>query len=163
MKSLLLLRHAKSSWKDPDLDDHDRPLNDRGRLEAPRIGRLLQGEKLLPDLVLSSTAERARATAQAVVEASSYEGTVRFHLELYLAPPSTYVDVLRSLDGDRERVLMIGHNPGIEDLVEILTGEEKRMSTAALAWIELPVARWADLRARTRGTLRRLWRAKDLE
>ena len=105
----------------PDLDDHDRPLNDRGRLEAPRIGRLLQDEKLLPDLVLSSTAERARATAQAVVEASSYEGTVRFHLELYLAPPSTYVDVLRSLDGDRERVLMIGHNPGIEDLVEILT------------------------------------------
>ena len=78
MKLLLILRHAKSSWKDPDLDDHDRPLNKRGRRDAPRMGRLLRKEDLLPDLILSSTAVRARMTAEMVADASRYRGPLEF-------------------------------------------------------------------------------------
>jgi phosphohistidine phosphatase len=73
MKSILILRHAKSSRKDPDLTDHDRPLNKRGKRDAPRMGRLLRKENLVPDIIISSTAMRARATAQAVAKASGYK------------------------------------------------------------------------------------------
>jgi phosphohistidine phosphatase len=74
MKSVLILRHAKSSWKDPDLPDHDRPLNKRGKHDAPLMGRLLKREDLVPDVIISSTAMRARATAEAVAKGSGYKG-----------------------------------------------------------------------------------------
>ena len=83
MKSILLLRHAKSSRKDPDLTDHDRPLNKRGKRDAPRMGRLLKKEHLVPDIIISSTAIRARSTAEAVAKASGYKGDITFNRSLY--------------------------------------------------------------------------------
>src|SRR3990172_12140295 len=85
MKTLMLLRHAKSSWKDAEVPDHDRPLNKRGKKTAPQMGRLLSTEGLVPDLILSSTAVRARETAKAVAKDSSYKGPTELLDSLYLA------------------------------------------------------------------------------
>ena len=90
MKTLLILRHAKSDWETPDVADHDRPLNGRGKRDAPRMGRLLRDENLVPDLIISSTAKRARKTAKLVAEASGYEGEIRLAETLYLAGPEAY-------------------------------------------------------------------------
>jgi phosphohistidine phosphatase len=163
MKTLLLLRHAKSSWDDPELDDHDRPLNARGRRDAPRIGRLVRDEEIAPDIVLCSTAERARETAEAVAEATGYSGEVRFLRALYLAGPREIVAALKGLEPDVETAMVVGHNPGLEELVQSLTGQSEHLPTAALARIALPIARFGDLVPSGRGKLVRIWRPKDLD
>jgi phosphohistidine phosphatase len=162
-KTLMLLRHAKSSWKDPGCSDHDRPLNKRGKQAAPRMGQLLRQRKIVPDRVISSTAVRARATAQAVAEASGYEGKVQLSPELYLAAPASYIDVLRSIGGDPQRVLAVGHNPGIESLLAHLTGQELAMPTAALAVISVAIEGWDELSVHAAGELVGFWRPKQLD
>ncbi len=163
MKALLLMRHAKSSWKDGSLDDHDRPLKKRGRRAAPRMGRLLADEGLLPDLVLTSTALRAVETGRAVVEACGYVGPVQALAELYLATPETYVAALQRLGNEAERVLLVGHNPGLEVLVDGLSGRQVELPTAAIALIHLPIERWAGVALDRNGTLDRVWTPKSLE
>ena len=98
MKTLLILRHAKSSWKHAELPDHDRPLNDRGKRDAPRMGRLISDQQLRPTLVLSSTAKRARKTATKVVRSSEQLAEIQLCPEFYLADPDTYIGVLRAQD-----------------------------------------------------------------
>ena len=163
MKTLLILRHAKSSWKHAGLADHDRPLNRRGSRDAPRVGLLLRRQRLTPDLIVSSTAERARSTAAQVADGSGCGGPLELDRQLYLAEPEAVVDVVRGLGGEASRVLVVGHNPGLEELVARLTGRAEVLPTAALAQIELPLAEWADLRPFTRGRLAGLWRPRDLD
>ena len=129
MKLVLLLRHAKSSWKHPDLGDHDRPLNKRGKGDAPLMGRLLKREDLVPDIIISSTSLRARATAEAVAKASSFDGEIVLNKSLYAAGPEAYLHVIHALSNEYVRVLIVGHNPGLEELVELLTGEIHLLST----------------------------------
>jgi phosphohistidine phosphatase len=157
MKTLLLLRHAKSSWDAPDQPDHDRPLNDRGKRDAPRVGQLLNETRLRPALVLSSTAKRARKTAAKVLEAGGYALEVQLRRELYLADVGTWVRVLQALPDEANCVLAVGHNPGIEDLVQVLCGGRQTMPTAALAHVELPVDSWSQLTTSTPCELRMLW------
>jgi phosphohistidine phosphatase len=150
MKTLLILRHAKSSWKFPDLTDHDRPLNRRGKRDAPRMGRTLRERELVPDLVISSTATRAMDTASAVAKQSGYKGKrIKFE-SLYAAEPTAYLAVLRELADNYQRVLIVGHNPGIEELIEMLTGEIHIIPTCTLAQIEFDIEKWsAVLRRQT--------------
>ena len=162
MKTLLVLRHAKSSWSDSALDDHERPLNKRGRRDAPRMGELVKEHGLIPDLVISSDAVRARLTAKAVVEAACYEGEILLDQRLYMASPADMLSLLRTLPEKAETVMIVGHNPGLEELVLQLTGERQDMPTAALARIVLPVDQWRDLTPSTRGTLLGHWRPKEL-
>ena len=162
MKTLLVLRHAKSSWKDASLSDHDRPLNKRGRRDAPRMGPLIDQEALLPDLIVSSTARRARATADAVAEAAGHDAEILATEDLYHADIPQFADVLAALDGDPATVMVVAHNPGIEDVVEAFGGRYERMPTAALAQIELPIEQWADLTPTTAGRLLAVWRPKEL-
>jgi len=129
MKLVLLLRNAKSSWKHPDLGDHDRPLNKRGKGDAPLMGRLLKREDLVPDIIISSTSLRARATAEAVAKASSFDGEIVLNKSLYAAGPEAYLGVIHALSDEYVRVLIVGHNPGWEELVELLTGEIHLLST----------------------------------
>ncbi|MFQ5400457.1 MAG: histidine phosphatase family protein [Anaerolineae bacterium] len=163
MKTVLVLRHAKSSWAFADLGDHERPLNERGRRDAPRMGRLLRREGIVPELILSSTAERALATAEAVALDSGYEAEIEVLRRLYHAGPETYLDILRNMGDSVGRVMMVGHNPGMEELVTSLTGTWVRMPTAALAQIELPVAHWRELTDSVTGTLVNLWRPKEVK
>ncbi len=162
MKTLLVLRHAKSSWKHAETSDHDRPLNKRGKRDAPRMGRLVAERGLRPDVIVSSTARRARWTADEVAQHSGYEGTVQLERHLYLASPDEIVDVVRNVAGAAERVMVVGHNPGLEDLVSRLAGRPETLPTAALAEISLPIRSWKDLAVSSAGTLSGVWRPREL-
>lgn len=163
---LLILRHAKSSWKVSGLADHERPLNKRGLQDAPRMGWLLREEDLLPDLILSSTAVRARKTAEIVAEKSGYEGELEYRSDFYGAGPEAYLGALSSLTDEYSRVMVVGHNPGLEELLELLTGEFEKMPTAALAQVVLPIQTWRELsdieESSLEGELVNLWRPRDL-
>ena len=162
MKTLLVLRHGKSSWKDSGLADHDRPLNVRGRNDAPRLGRLLRDGGMVPDLIVSSTAIRARVTAKLVAKQAGYRGTVKHSRKLYLADAPEIIRVLGKVGGKASRLLVVGHNPGLEKLVAGLTGCTVMMPTAALVEVRLEVDKWSKLDASTRGRLVNLWPPRRL-
>ena len=163
MKTLLFLRHAKSSWKQTDVADHDRPLNKRGKQDAPRMGILLRQQQLTPDVIVSSTAARARCTADAVADACAFDGVVQLEPQLYLAAPAEILDVVRQGGGEAKRVLLVAHNPGLAETLARLTGKAEVFPTAALAQIQLPIDGWKDLRSSTRARLVNLWRPKELK
>jgi phosphohistidine phosphatase len=163
MKTLLVLRHAKSSWDHTALDDHERPLNTRGQRDGPRMGELVREHRLIPDIIISSDAVRARRTAEAVAKAAHHTGGVLLDPRLYAASPSDIVAVLRETrETNAGTVMIVGHNPGLEELVTLLTGERQDLPTAALAQIGLPIDRWRDLDVSTRGMLLGHWRPKEL-
>jgi phosphohistidine phosphatase len=162
MKTLLVLRHAKSSWSEPGLEDHERPLNERGRRDAPRVGDLLWEYGLIPDVVLSSDAVRARLTAEAVTDAARYAGEILLDPRLYMASPADIRSLLATVRENAETVMIVGHNPGLEQLVEHLTRVRHDLPTATLVQIDLPIDQWRDLTRSTRGTLVGLWRPEDL-
>ena len=162
MKNLLVLRHAKSSWSDAGLADHDRPLNSRGKKAAPRIGRLIRDEGIVPEVIASSTAKRARKTAELVAEHSGYTGDVELVEQLYHASPETYVDYLSGVPDSVTTALVIGHNPGIQDLVSQLGGSYESFPTATLARLELSIESWREFSLHTPAQLTNLWRPRDL-
>ena len=157
MPELLLLRHAKSDWKDNRLDDHDRPLAPRGLRAASRVGRFLREKGLEPDLVLCSTALRARETLDLVLTALASKPEISYLKTLYLAPPSRLLDILRRQNPETGRILLIGHNPGLERLALGLAqdtagpqaGPARRMAekypTAALTELAFENKSWAEI------------------
>lgn len=145
MKTLMLLRHAKSDWEDVSLPDFDRPLAARGRRDAPRVGKALRKRGSLPELIISSPAARAKATIDAVIKTAKLEGELRFDEAIYGASSAELMKVIRRLRDNIACSLLVGHNPGLEDLVERLTGSRDRMPTAALACIEFQIDRWEDV------------------
>ena len=165
---LLVLRHAKSAWEAPSLQDYDRPLSDRGWLNAPLIGRWMRDCGLIPELILSSPALRAKQTALAVAAELSFdEQTIDFKEHLYLADLSILLNTVRACDSAKTRILLVGHNPGLDALVEYLckskpprTNHGKLMTTAALAHIALPM-QWKNI-AQASGELKNLIRPKEL-
>ncbi len=162
MKTLLLMRHAKSSWKDTDVADHERPLNKRGRSDAPRMGQLLCDRELVPQVILSSSAARARQTAEALIKTSGFQGEISYLDRLYLAEADEYISALRELPDTIERVMVIGHNPGLESLLQVLSRRIESLPTAVIAHLVLPISRWSELSAETDGELVEIWRPKDL-
>jgi phosphohistidine phosphatase len=153
MKTLLLMRHAKSSWKHPENPDHERPLNKRGKKDAPLIGRLIKDKELIPQCILSSTACRATETAEIVVKSSGFEGKVDYLDSFYMAEPNAYLEGLQSLPDDIERVMIIGHNPGLEGLLQIISGRVESLPTSSIAHIVLPINQWKDLNLDIEGEL----------
>jgi phosphohistidine phosphatase len=151
VKRIAVLRHAKSSWDDPALDDFDRPLNDRGWKAARRIGRELRNRGLGLDLVLASTATRVRETLEGLQEKFELSAPIQFEQRIYLASEATLLALIRDLPDETESVLLVGHNPGLQSLLVDLTrndadGLRARIGvtypTAALAVVELPVSSW---------------------
>ena len=164
MKTLLLLRHAKSSWKDDSLPDHDRPLNKRGKQAAPRMGHLMKKQGLVPDLVLSSTARRARDTAEAAVKAAGHKEPIVFLEGLYLATAGELLEQARVVpDESVGRVLLVAHNPGMEDLVNVLAGTREPFPTAALAAFRIEIQSWRDLALGVEAKLVNVFRPRDLD
>jgi len=162
MKTLLILRHGKSSWKELSLPDHDRPLNKRGRRNAKMIGRLLASEGLTPELILSSTAERARRTARRVASAAGYEGEIDILPDLYLASPAAYLSRVALTSEALQRVMVVGHNPGLERHVTETTGAHERFPTAALAQVDFDIDAWPQV-IDAHGVLVNLWRPREME
>ena len=150
-KRLYLLRHAKSSWKQPELADHERPLAGRGRRAASAIARYLDEHGVAPALVLCSTARRARETYERI-EPALAAASVRYERQLYAASADTLHERLRSVPDGIDSVMLIGHNPAIEQLAHDLARPsperralETKFPTAALATLELACASWRDV------------------
>lgn len=159
MKDLLLLRHAKSSWGDPDTDDFDRPLNKRGRRAAASMARYLDAEGLRPGLVLCSAAQRTRETLEFLIASLGPRLPLHIEPKLYLADAATLFARLRRVPADIASVLVLAHNPGLQELALELAeaagaeGDalrermERKFPTAALARFRLKIDSWADLTA----------------
>ncbi len=161
MKMLLLLRHAKSSWEDTSLPDFERPLNERGLRAAPLVGKFMREQKIRPDLVLCSPAKRTRETIALVLEAAGIEPDIRYDERIYEASVGHLLEIISQIEDDKTEVMLVGHNPGFENLLERLTNESIRMPTAALARIALNAERWSEA-ALKGGQLERFVKAKEL-
>jgi phosphohistidine phosphatase len=155
MRVLLLMRHAKSSWRDDTLADHD-------RLDAPWMGRLLRREDRRPDLIVTSSAKRALDTAEAVARASGYDGEIRVNRALYGADEDDYWAVLRELPEMAATVLLVSHNPGLESFLSELTGHFERMPTGAVACLRLELAAWSELSEETSAQLLDVWLPRNV-
>lgn len=153
MKKVVLLRHAKSSWDNPELDDHDRPLNKRGRSASPVIGAWLAHKRHLPDRILCSTATRARQTLKRLELPEPALASVDFLPDLYHACPDAMLEILREVDSKSAAVMIIGHQPGLSAFARLLSDRAsarckrayEHFPTAAAAVLEGNVTRWKDL------------------
>jgi phosphohistidine phosphatase len=161
VKRLLILRHAKSSWADSSMDDWQRPLNERGHRDAPRAGEWLRERSLMPDVIITSDAVRARTTALAVAKAAGYSEEVIADPSLYHAKPADVIDILNGVADDARTVLIVGHNPGLEEVVRLLTGEYHGLVTAALVELDVPIDRWSDLDATIAASIVETWQPRD--
>ncbi len=150
MKEILLMRHAKSSWSDAGLKDFDRPLNKRGLKDAPRMGKYIREIQCRPDAIISSTAERARQTALLSAKAAKLEeNIISWNEQFYYGTAADYLAAVQSASEDWERIMLVGHNPRMEQMVSLLSGAEAepvRMPTAALVCLECAVDYWENIK-----------------
>jgi phosphohistidine phosphatase len=124
MKTLYIVRHAKSSWDDPDMGDFDRPLNERGMKDAPRMGRRLSEKGVAPDLIISSPAARALSTARLIAKEVGYpEKNIHHDRSIYHGGPGTLLDVIQKAGDKSEIVMIVGHNPGLTEFANDLLNE----------------------------------------
>jgi phosphohistidine phosphatase len=153
-KALILLRHAKSNWDDPFLADIDRPLAKRGRKAGKRVSTWLKKHSIRPDLVLCSPAVRTRETLALIADAIGAEAEIVYDKALYLAEPNDLLARIRKSDGGAASVMVIGHNPGMQELALALLrpGAKKsraklseKFPTAAVACFDIPIAKWTEL------------------
>ena len=154
MKSVLLLRHAKSSWDHPGLADYDRPLAKRGLKDAPRMGQVLAQFDQVPDQIIASPAKRAEQTAKLVAKACGYYGSIRWAENFYGGDSEDLIAALQSLPFTVERAMLVGHNPTMEETVSDLlagpgdgwgSGIAVQMPTAALVCLDLDIDDWSEL------------------
>ena len=162
MKTLLLMRHAKSSWADAGQPDFARPLNERGRQAAPLMGRFLRAHYPQLARIISSPAERARETAQLAYTAAQYDCPLDYDARIYEASAARLLTIVNEIAEPGNTVLLVGHNPGMEDFVRLLTAAPpERMPTAAVACITFELATWRAVTAHT-GCLVKLIRPKEI-
>ena len=161
MKTLLLMRHAKASPSVSGMADFDRPLLDEGRAAARRIGKSLKGQ-ILVDTALSSTAARARETIETVLQSAAMPIDVRDDQRIYEGGPLSLLEVVSEIDNDSNAVLLVGHNPALEELVQVLTGEDVHLSPGTLAKIDLEVNEWSEVGPGS-GAIDKILRPKELE
>ena len=155
MKTLLLVRHAKSDWSDDGLSDFDRPLSERGRRDAPQMAAFLLGRGTVPELIVSSPAKRAYATARIFAERFEIpENDISVREELYEASAKTVREVIASLPEHVERAAVFAHNPALTYVVQQFADEYfENLTTAGVAIIEGEVDEWADLTPEAGATL----------
>lgn len=145
MKTIVLVRHAKSSWKDPDLNDFDRPLNKRGKRDAPFMGKKLKDMQIMPDVILSSAAKRAKQTARTVAEEIGYpKKKIVFDDKMYHSGEKYLLELVRSQDNRHETLMLFGHNPDFNYLAKMLLRENpiSNIPTAGVCCIRFDVETW---------------------
>jgi len=147
MKTIYLVRHAKSSWKYPDLDDFERPLNKRGRKSAPFMGTILKKLKVAPDLILSSPANRASMTARIIAEKISYPlEKIRFSENIYEFSANALIDVIKHLDDVVNKAMLVGHNPALTDLANYIGDQPiSNIPTSGVFCAGLDIPSWAKI------------------
>lgn len=147
MRTLLAFRHAHARRAAPGTDNHERPLSERGERDARRMGRRLRGKELVPDLALASPAARARETARLAGGAGGFADRIETADELYGAQPSDCLDLVRRRGGSHERIMIVGHNPGLQELVRGAGDGIEAMPTGAVAMIAVDASDWEELDA----------------
>jgi phosphohistidine phosphatase len=160
MKTLMILRHAKATHDLP-VADFDRPLRGKGQRDADALGRALAEKNMLPDYILCSSATRARQTAEGLLAACGQSIDIDYRREIYLAPWPDYCGCVRSGPDEKTRVMIVGHNPAIEDWIAALAGHPQSMPPGSLAVMQLAIDYWADLTGKTRGKLLEVRRPGD--
>ena len=160
-QTLYLLRHAKSSWKDDSMSDFERPLKGRGRDAAKLVGKRLAAETPPPGLIVCSPAARTRETLEIVLKHSGLQVDQRFDERIYEASLRDLLRVVSEIPDGVAVAMLIGHNPGFEELLAYLTGQSRRMPTATLAKIRLEVESWKDVKSE--GSLELFITPKDLD
>jgi phosphohistidine phosphatase len=161
MKTLFILRHAKSSWDNAALSDFERPLNERGLGAAPLVGGLMKKNRFEPELILSSPARRAEQTATLIKQSAGIGSAIRFDERIYEASPARLLEVVSEQEEKIGSIMLVGHNPGLEGLLKFLTGELQPMPTAALAIVDLETDKWSTINS-SKGKLRTLIRPKEI-
>lgn len=162
MKTLFLLRHAKSSWKDESLSDFERPLNRRGKRASEAVGRYLKTKIVVPELILCSPAVRARETIERLMKTAKWTTEVRYDQRIYGAGGLRLVEVISQIENDRKVAMLVGHNPGMEELLMLLAGISESIPTGTVAKIALKTTKWANA-ADKRATLEWLVKPSELE
>ncbi len=153
MKTLLLLRHAKTSLVDPMLSDNMRPLTYQGKQDVSIIGNILKNKKLIPDIIICSTAKRAVETSKLIAKYVNYHNEIHLSKLLYQTTAKDYINVISEIPDKNNMVLLVGHNPILETLVEIITNELRIMKTCSLVHIVLSINSWVELKTQTKGKL----------
>ncbi|WP_305983967.1 histidine phosphatase family protein [Roseibium sp. MMSF_3544] len=168
---LLLLRHAKSDWGDPQLDDIDRPLNARGKAAAITMARYLRDEKLMPSVILCSTSQRTRETLARLLPYLPQEAYIQLISDLYWQSENNYSPLIRKYGGRAQTLMVLGHNPATEETAYALTGTsapdalpdmQEKFPTAALAVLDFDISDWSELGTGT-GHLERFVKPRDLK
>ncbi len=154
MKKLYLARHAKSSWKEPDLDDFDRPLNKRGKRDAPFIGQKLKEKNILPDMIISSPAKRAITTAKELASQMGFpKDNIVLDENIYEASGGELLSIIQQVNDKHESLMLVGHNPAFTSLHNYLADQYiDNIPTCSIAFIDLNVDSWKEVEPNT-GTL----------
>ncbi|MBL7858657.1 MAG: histidine phosphatase family protein [Cyclobacteriaceae bacterium] len=147
MKTLYLVRHAKSSWADPDQADFERPLNERGKRDAPRMAKRLKEKEIHPDLIFSSPAKRALSTSKRMAKILKYpKDGIKTDQKLYHASDDTLLSMIQNLKDKFECVVIVGHNPGLTDFVNSFLSEEldiDNIPTCGVVAFKLEIDAWS--------------------
>lgn len=148
MKTLILVRHAKSSWAEPGQADFERPLNDRGKMNAPEMGQRLAARKIPLQLIVSSPAKRAKKTAKLMAAEIRYpEEQIMYEMDIYEASLEELLAVLRNVEDRYQHLMMVGHNPGLSYLVNYLSKTSvNHMPTCAMAYLHLNIDSWKQVK-----------------
>jgi phosphohistidine phosphatase len=162
MKTLLLMRHAKSSWKDESLSDLERPLKKRGVKDAKLIAKVIKENNLIPDAIISSPAVRTKETVKVLKKELDFNGKEIVAEQLYMGEPESFVEALKSVNNKHNTVLVVAHNPGLEAYLQILGGEIEAVPTGGLGYLVLVLEDWANISLETMGDLVGFWKPKDL-
>ncbi len=164
MKTLFAIRHAKSSWSDTGVTDHERPLNERGRRDCASMAQALRERQIVPDVILSSSAVRTRATAESLASALDRPADdIRICRDWYLASAARWLEAIQQIDEGFETAFVVGHNPGMNELADRILRHEvlPDFPTLAIAWIELDVSYWGEADWKT-GRLREFLTPRNL-
>ncbi len=145
MKRLFIIRHAKSSWKDVTLDDFDRPLNKRGKKDAPFMAKLLKDKKINPDLILSSPAERAKTTANIIAKELDLVDRLIFRDTIYESSLSTLINYIKKADDKNKTIFIVGHNPSLNALAYEFIDFDENIPTCGIVEIRFDIENWKDI------------------
>ncbi|MDD5400979.1 MAG: histidine phosphatase family protein [Sulfurimonas sp.] len=148
MKKLYIIRHAKSSWKDEALNDFDRPLNKRGKQNAPFMGKRLKENGIMPDIIVSSPALRAKTTAKMIAKEIKYAKDILFNQDIYESSQSTLHKILTKIDDKCGILFLVGHNPALNMLAEYYVDFSQNIPTSGVVEIEFDCDKWADISAK---------------
>ncbi|MDD3060774.1 MAG: histidine phosphatase family protein [Sulfurimonas sp.] len=145
MKKLYIIRHAKSSWTDMTLNDFERPLNKRGEEGAPFMAKELKSKNIMPDMILSSPALRAKTTAETITGTIGFFKEIVFKENIYEASAETLHEILKSVDDENATLFLVGHNPGLNALAERYVGFHENIPTTGIVEIEFDCSKWSEI------------------